>query len=84
MFVRKNDTTFYCDFSLAFCESNAMDHITCMCRTTGISSRGDGTIIRYNYIEEAAGAGVRLGGAEVDGYQYGVNNEVRMTRCRTR
>lgn len=42
----------------------------------GISSRGDGTIIRNNYIEDAAGAGVRLGGNEVSGNQYGVNNQV--------
>ncbi|CAM9620810.1 unnamed protein product, partial [Scytosiphon promiscuus] len=38
--------------------------------------RGDRSIIRDNYIEDTDGAGVRLGGYEVDGDQYGLNNEV--------
>ncbi|CAM9362597.1 unnamed protein product, partial [Hapterophycus canaliculatus] len=42
----------------------------------GIGSRADRTIIRDNHIEDADGAGVRLGGHIVDGYQYGVNNQV--------
>lgn len=42
----------------------------------GISSQGDGTIIRNNYIDDAEGAGVRVGGSRVDGRRYGVNNQV--------
>ncbi|CAM9644683.1 unnamed protein product, partial [Hapterophycus canaliculatus] len=42
----------------------------------GIGSRADRSIIRNNYIEDADGAGVRLGGHKVDGYQYGVDNQV--------
>lgn len=47
---------------------------------TGISTRGDRTIIRNNYITDASGAGVRVGGGigEDDGQQYGVDNEVRV------
>jgi len=45
----------------------------------GIDSRADGSIIRNNYIEDATGAGIRLGGHYVDGYQYGVNNQARDT-----
>ena len=44
--------------------------------TSGIGSRGDRSIIRDNYIEDVDGAGVRLGGWEVDGVQYGVDNQV--------
>lgn len=43
---------------------------------TGIASHGDGTIIENNSIQNTAGAGVRLGGMEVDGRQYGINNQV--------
>lgn len=43
---------------------------------TGIDSRADRTTIRDNHIEDAAGAGIRLGGNSVDGYRYGVDNEV--------
>ncbi|CAM9864734.1 unnamed protein product [Ectocarpus sp. 4 AP-2014] len=39
-------------------------------------SRGDGNTFRYNVGSECTGAGVRLGGWEVDGHQYGVNNSV--------
>ncbi|CAM9258533.1 unnamed protein product, partial [Scytosiphon promiscuus] len=42
----------------------------------GIGSRADRSIIRDNHIEDADGAGVRLGGHLVNGYQYGVNNQV--------
>lgn len=42
----------------------------------GIDSRADKTTIRDNYIEDADGAGVRLGGHKVDGHQYGVDNLV--------
>lgn len=42
----------------------------------GIGSRGNGNIIRYNVVYGNVGAGVRLGGHEVDGIQYGVANEV--------
>lgn len=42
----------------------------------GIGSRADRTTIRDNYIEDASGSGVRLGGSLVDGYQYGVDNQV--------
>lgn len=42
----------------------------------GISSRGDGTIIRNNYIEDVAGAGVRVGGNKVGDTQFGINNQV--------
>lgn len=45
----------------------------------GIDSRADGSIIRSNYIEDATGAGIRLGGHYVDGHQYGVNNQARDT-----
>lgn len=43
---------------------------------TGIASHGDGTIIENNLIENTTGAGVRVGGNEVDGRQYGINNQV--------
>ncbi|CAM9758388.1 unnamed protein product, partial [Ascophyllum nodosum] len=42
----------------------------------GVDSRGDKSIIRYNLIEDADGAGVRLGGHYKNGHQYGVDNEV--------
>ncbi|CBJ28892.1 FirrV-1-B30 precursor [Ectocarpus siliculosus] len=51
----------------------------------GIGSRGDRSIIRYNYIEDTDGAGVRLGGHTVDGIEYGKNNQVygnTMVDCR--
>lgn len=47
---------------------------------SGIDSRADNSIIRYNYVQDADGAGVRLGGHEVDGYEYGVNNQVSEMR----
>lgn len=48
-----------------------------VCDDTGISSRGDANIIRFNKIEDARGAGVRLGGDVVNGYTYGRWNQVR-------
>ncbi|CAM9985331.1 unnamed protein product, partial [Pylaiella littoralis] len=39
-------------------------------------SRGDDNTFRYNSGTRCLGAGVRLGGWEVDGYQYGVGNDV--------
>ncbi|CAM9939140.1 unnamed protein product [Ectocarpus sp. 6 AP-2014] len=39
-------------------------------------SRGDGNTFRYNVGTDCMGAGVRLGGWEVDGHQYGVGNSV--------
>ncbi|CAN0413449.1 unnamed protein product, partial [Scytosiphon promiscuus] len=39
-------------------------------------SRGDGNTFRYNVGSDCLGAGVRLGGWEVDGHQYGVGNSV--------
>ncbi|MFZ4660522.1 MAG: extracellular solute-binding protein [Caldilineaceae bacterium] len=42
----------------------------------GIGVRGSGNVIRYNVVYGNVGAGVRLGGHEVDGVQYGVANEV--------
>ncbi|CAN0101810.1 unnamed protein product, partial [Hapterophycus canaliculatus] len=44
--------------------------------SAGIGSRASSTIIRYNYMDDAEGAGVRLGGHLVDGVQFGVNNQV--------
>lgn len=42
----------------------------------GIGARGNHNIIRFNLINGNVGAGVRLGGHEVDGVQYGVQNAV--------
>eukprot|EP00752_Nemacystus_decipiens_P012584 g11144.t1 len=42
----------------------------------GIGSRGDYSVIRFNNITNADGAGVRLGGHLVNGVQYGVHNTV--------
>ncbi|CAM9412482.1 unnamed protein product [Scytosiphon promiscuus] len=53
--------------------------------SAGIGSRASSTIIRYNYMEDAEGAGVRLGGHFVDGVQYGVKNQVygnEIVNCR--
>lgn len=44
---------------------------------TGIGISGSSNIVRNNVVVEAEGACIRLGGAEVDGVQYGINNEVR-------
>jgi hypothetical protein len=43
--------------------------------SAGIGSRGS-NIIRYNEIYDNEGAGIRLGGHEVDGVQYGTDNLV--------
>lgn len=61
--------------------SGAHNRPACTCAAhgfTGIGSRADRSIIRNNHIEDADGAGVRLGGHEVDGYQYGVDNQVSL------
>ena len=42
----------------------------------GIASRGYGNIIRYNEIYGNVGAGIYLGGHQVDGVQYGAQNHV--------
>lgn len=43
----------------------------------GINIHGDGVIVRYNHIEEALGAGIRLRATkDVDGRDYGFNNQV--------
>ncbi|CAM9780013.1 unnamed protein product, partial [Laminaria digitata] len=41
-------------------------------------SRGDSNTFRYGFndVSECEGAGVRLGGWEIDGHQYGQNNSV--------
>lgn len=44
--------------------------------SAGIGARGNHNIIRYNTIYSNVGAGVRLGGHEIDGVQYGINNQV--------
>ncbi len=44
--------------------------------SAGIGARGSRNVIRYNTIYSNVGAGIRLGGHEVDGVQYGVNNLV--------
>lgn len=39
-------------------------------------SRGNRNIFRYNSAEQCTGAGIRLGGHVVDGFTYGVDNDV--------
>lgn len=60
--------------------ANLVEHNTCTGQldpdSGGIGSRGNGNIIRYNVVYGNVGAGVRLGGHEVDDVQYGVANEV--------
>lgn len=48
---------------------------------TGIDSRADYTIIRYNYIEDAEGCGIRIGGHKIGSKQYGIYNEVIFPSC---
>lgn len=43
----------------------------------GIDSRADGSTISNNYIEDADGAGIRLGGPLIAGRLYGQRNKVR-------
>ncbi|MFW5852985.1 MAG: hypothetical protein ACOCUR_03060, partial [Nanoarchaeota archaeon] len=54
---------------------NIIEHNTCTgqkdAQSGGIVSRGDGNILRYNEIYGCTGAGVRLGGHNIDGKQYG-------------
>lgn len=60
--------------------ANIIEHNSCTGQldpdSAGIGVRGDGNIIRYNRVYGAIGAGVRLGGHEVEGLQYGLQNEV--------
>lgn len=42
----------------------------------GLDARGDSNIFRYNTCVKNLGAGVRIGGHNIDGKQYGENNEV--------
>lgn len=44
--------------------------------SAGIGVRGNQNIIRFNTIYNTVGAGIRLGGHEVDSTQYGVENAV--------
>lgn len=39
-------------------------------------SRGNGNIFRYNKADQCLGAGIRLGGHVIDGFVFGVNNDV--------
>ncbi|CAN0074377.1 unnamed protein product, partial [Discosporangium mesarthrocarpum] len=62
---------------------NILEHNTCLGQLdedsgAGINIRGDYNIIRFNNIQENKGAGVRLGGAELDENddQFGRNNRV--------
>jgi len=41
-----------------------------------LDSRGDKNIFRYNTVYGCSGAGIRLGGHNINGHQYGVNNEI--------
>jgi hypothetical protein len=42
----------------------------------GLDSRGDENTFRYNEVSDCAGAGIRLGGNTINGYEYGKNNYV--------
>jgi len=44
--------------------------------SAGIGARGNRNVIRYNTVYSNVGAGVRLGGHEVDNVQYGIDNLV--------
>lgn len=59
---------------------NIIEYNTCRgqkdSESGGFDSRGDENIFRYNDVRNSIGAGVRLGGALVDGTQYGKNNEI--------
>ncbi len=44
--------------------------------SAGLGARGSRNIFRYNTVYSNVGAGVRLGGHEVDGVQYGIENAV--------
>lgn len=60
--------------------ANLIEYNTCTGQldphSAGIGARGNRNIIRYNRVYGNVGAGVRLGGHEVDDIQYGVQNEV--------
>lgn len=44
--------------------------------SAGIGARGNQNVIRYNTIYGNVGAGIRLGGHEINGIQYGIDNYV--------
>ena len=44
--------------------------------SAGLDSRTDEVIFRYNEVFNTAGAGVRIGGHNIDGKTYGMKNEV--------
>ncbi|MEZ4677550.1 MAG: extracellular solute-binding protein [Caldilineaceae bacterium] len=44
--------------------------------SAGIGARGNDNVIRYNTIYNNVGAGIRLGGHDVGGIQYGIDNDV--------
>lgn len=60
--------------------ANIIEYNTCRgqkdSESGGFDSRGDGNIFRYNDVRGSVGGGVRLGGASVNGAQYGKNNDV--------
>lgn len=60
-----------------------VSHITAACMYVcvyvcieGLDARGDSNVFRFNTCENNLGAGVRIGGHKIDGYQYGQNNEI--------
>ena len=60
--------------------ANIIEHNTCRgqkdSESGGLDARGDNNIFRYNNVSGSIGAGIRLGGASVNGVQYGKNNDV--------
>ena len=60
--------------------ANIIEYNTCRgqkdSESGGFDSRGDGNIFRYNDVRGSVGGGIRLGGASVNGIQYGKNNDV--------
>ena len=60
--------------------ANIIEYNTCRgqkdSESGGFDSRGDGNIFRYNDVRGSIGGGIRLGGASVNGTQYGKNNDV--------
>ena len=39
-------------------------------------SRGNGNVFRFNTADQCLGAGIRLGGHVIDGFVFGVDNDV--------
>jgi hypothetical protein len=60
--------------------TNVIEYNTCTGQldpeSGGFDTRGDRNVFRFNTVYGNVGAGVRLGGHEVNGIQYGVNNQV--------